>query len=125
MIIIDESLFGYYAIKFIMNVLVGSVVLWFATKLLKFKENGFEKALIVTIPFFIVWGLSGLISLIFLRISFIFIVTLIICVIAAWSVLILIKLIYKEKWSKTFVAWLIFVNVTPLITLQYVSVPVG
>jgi hypothetical protein len=121
---IDESLFGYYAIKVVMNVLVGSVVLWFATKLLKFKETGFEKALIVTIPFFVVWGFSGLTTAIFLSV-YSFYVSLILSLIAGLGIIILIKLVYKENWDKTITSWVIFVIVTPLITTQYVSVPIG
>lgn len=116
MIMFDESMFVYYGIKFVMNILIGSPLLWLTTKILKFKETGFEKALTVNILFFAFWGLSGwlfvelMLSTLIILASFILLMILL---------PVLIKLAYKEGWGKTVGALIIFSMLCPTILFLF------
>jgi len=122
-IIFDESMFVYYGIKFVMNILIGSPLLWLTTKILKFKETGFEKALTVNILFFAFWGLSGLLSVELMLMSILIMLASFILLMILLPVL--IKLAYKEGWGKTIGAVIIFGMFCPILLFLFYYQMIG
>ncbi|MBW2987185.1 hypothetical protein KY336_01420 [Candidatus Woesearchaeota archaeon] len=95
------------AVTTVAYIVVISLIMWWLSKLLKFKNNGFKPAITVA-------GIAGIISfvlgliLVFIPMAALAVVlNIVFALIVVLVHLFLIRYLYKESWGKTFLLWVL------------------